>query len=112
MKPNPTTSIPPATTAHSVKPGNGPSESDIVRLKGEPMQGPLAATPAQTSGLDQVSSALSEMRIQAGTGMLLMMDSVTSQPDGRFVFQGHLSQPLVQDGRTVLPKSSLVVGSC
>jgi len=111
VKPNPTTSIPPATTARSVKPGNGPSENDIVRLKGEPMQGPLAATPAQTSGLDQVFSALSEIRIQAGTGMLLMMDSVTSQPDGRFVFQGHLSQPLVQDGRTVLPKSSLVVGS-
>ena len=113
LKPNPATSIPLATTARAVTPGNGSSENDIVPLKGEPMQAqvPLAPTPAQTSRPDQVFSELGQIQIQVGTGMLLTMDSVTSQPDGRFVFRGRLSQPLVQDGRTVLPTNSLVVGS-
>ena len=113
QEPNSTASIAPTAIAKSAMPKMGPlrKDEDIVRLKGEPWQTPLSAISPQTSPPDQGFSALREVRIQAGSGILLVVDSVTSQPGGHFSFKGHLSQPLVQDDKTVLPTSSLVVAS-
>jgi hypothetical protein len=108
---NPTTPIPSTTLAHSTMPRNGRLPNDIVPLKGEHLQAPLAPAPTQASRPDRSSSILSEIQIQAGTEILLRVDSVTSQPDGRFVFRAYLSQPVVQDGKTVLPSNVAVVGS-
>jgi hypothetical protein len=65
----------------------------MVPLRGEP------ATPAH------------ELEIEAGTGVLVHVDSLVEQPDGTLVFHALLAQPVVQHGTTILPAGSGIAGA-
>jgi len=86
--------IPPAEIAESQVPAGLATgrASQMMPLRGEP------ATPAH------------ELEIEAGTGVLVQVDSLVKQPGGTLVFHALLAQPVVQHGKTILPAGSGIAG--
>jgi hypothetical protein len=87
--------IPPAAIAQSQVPVGLASlkASRMMPLKGEP------------------AALADELEIEAGTGVLVHVDSLVTQADGTLVFHAVLAQPVVQHGRTILPAGSGIAGA-
>jgi hypothetical protein len=123
IQPAPVVLAPQVATRTPSLPANAPNQSasantitprtatvaPVSRSSGPLMQAP--GVPAARTNTASRSTAPPTVQLPAGTRIWLTLDSVTSQPEGRFQFRATLLLPVTASGTLLLGKGAQVIGS-